>query len=69
MPTLYQSPRVQTNYNSDLRSESKSLIKMIKSNMESKAEAELELLEAGSVKNKLKKFDNKIKKSIEKSKD
>ena len=42
---------------------------MIKSNMESKAEAELELLEAGSVKNKLKKFDNKIKKSIEKSKD
>jgi hypothetical protein len=69
MPELYKSPKVQTNYNSDLRSESKALIQMIKSNMESKAEAELELLEAGSVKNKLKKFDNKIKKSIEKSKD
>jgi hypothetical protein len=69
MPELYKSPKVQTNYNSDLRSESKALIQMIKSNMESKAEAELELLEAGSVKNKLKKFDSKIKKSIEKSKD
>jgi len=69
MPELYKSPKVQTNYNNDLRSESKSLIQMIKSNMESKAEAELELLEAGSVKNKLKKFDNKIKKSIEKSKE
>jgi len=64
MPELYKSPRVQTNYNSDLRSESKSLIKMIKSNMEAKEQAELELLEAGSIKKRVDKFDKKVAKSL-----
>jgi hypothetical protein len=52
-----------------MKKESKQLIKTIKANMKAKEEAELELLEAGSIKTKLEKFDNKIKKSLAKQKE
>jgi len=58
------NPVVKTNYSTDMGSESKTLINMIKSNMEAKAEAELELLEAGSLKKRVGKFDDKVKKNL-----
>ena len=58
------NPVVKTSYSTDMGSESKTLISMIKSNMEAKEQAELELLEAGSLKKRVGKFDDKVKKSL-----
>jgi len=58
------NPVVKTSYSTDMGSESKTLISMIKSNMEAKEQAELELLEAGSLKKRVSKFDDKVKKSL-----
>ena len=67
--SVLNNPVFPSNYKSDMKKESKHLIKTIKANMKAKAEAELELLEAGSIKTKLEKFDNKIKKSLAKQKE
>ena len=67
--SVLNNPVFPSNYKSDMKKESKQLIKTIKANMKAKEEAELELLEAGSIKTKLEKFDNKIKKSLAKQKE
>jgi hypothetical protein len=62
MSTL-NNPTFPSNYKSDMKKESKHLIKTIKANMKKRAEEELELLEAGSVQTKLLKFSEKVKKN------
>ena len=47
----------------DMKKESKSLMNTIKANLKQRAEEELELLEAGSMKKKLSKFSEKVKKN------
>ena len=68
MPRYFEAsinnPVVKTSYNTDLNAESKILINKIKSNMETKAEEELELLQAGSLKKRVGKFDDKVKKNL-----
>jgi len=68
MPELLNKPKDYMS-NMSLKQESKKLISMIKSNMKKKEEAELELLEAGGMKHKLTKFDNKVKKRLKESKE
>lgn len=69
MPELFKSVKRGYNSENDIKAESKSLIKQIKANMKKKEQAELELLEAGGLKNRLEKFGNKVKKTLEKCKE
>ena len=68
MPELLYKPKDYMSSRS-LKQESKKLMTMIKSNMKAKEEAELELLEAGSMKQKLTKFYNRVKKKLKDSKE
>ena len=53
----------------DTRSQSKKLIKEIKANMTKRDQETIELLEAGSVSNKMEKFGNKLKKRVKDAKE
>ena len=53
----------------DVKTESKKLIKEIKANMKKRDEETIELLEAGSVANKMEKFGNKLKKRVKDAKE
>jgi len=57
------NPTAPLSYTVDMKKESKSLMKTIKSNLKQRAEEELELLEAGSMSKKLEKFKEKVKKN------
>jgi len=61
--SVLNNPVFPSNYKSDMKKESKHLIKTIKANMKRRAEEELELLEAGNIQNKLLKFSEKVKKN------
>jgi len=57
------NPTIPTSYAIDMKKESKSLMNTIKANMKARAEEDLELLEAGSMKKKLDKFKDKVRKN------
>jgi hypothetical protein len=57
------NPTAPMSYTIDMKKESKVLMNTIKANLKQRAEEELELLEAGSMKKKLSKFSDKVKKN------
>ena len=66
MPRYFPSmnnPTAPLSSTIDMKKESKSLMNTIKSNMKARAEEDLELLEAGSMKKKLDKFKDKVRKN------
>ena len=64
MPRLdNNNPTAPMSYTIDMKKESKSLMNTIKANLKQRAEEDLELLEAGSMKKKLDKFKDKVRKN------
>jgi hypothetical protein len=64
MPRLdINNPTAPMSYTIDMKKESKSLMNTIKANLKQRAEEDLELLEAGSMKKKLDKFKDKVRKN------
>jgi len=57
------NPTAPMSYTIDMKKESKSLMNTIKANLKQRAEEDLELLEAGSMKKKLDKFKDKVRKN------
>jgi hypothetical protein len=69
MPLLFKTLKSGYAYDDNVRRESKKLISTIKSNIAKKEADEIELLEAGSIKNKLEKFSGKVKEKLKKTKE
>jgi hypothetical protein len=69
MPELLKKLKQGYNYENDQKHESKKLIQMIKGNMKQRSEEDLEILEAGSMKNKMEKFSCKVKTKLRKQKE
>ena len=57
------NPTAPMSYTIDMKKESKVLMNTIKANLKQRAEEDLELLEAGSMKKKLDKFKDKVRKN------
>jgi hypothetical protein len=69
MPELFKTMKSGYAYDDNVKRESKKLISMIKGNIAKKEAEEIEMLEAGGIKNKLEKFSSKVKEKLKKQKE